>query len=1006
MAVQPMTTSRMLLPVYVVADESASMAPCRTALAGGLRSLCDGLGAEPALAARLRLAVRGFSDDVQVRLPLRDARSLPGPPEVAIRGARSYTAAFTDLLTSIPADVQALKDSGHRVQRPVVFFLSGGEPSDPDLWRAAHQRLTDRSRTPAAPNIVACGVGYARAATVGEVATRREFALIAAPGTGAGAAITEFFRALTADLLASARALGSAAPHLVVSIPPHFRLATGPASAAAAAGPPGAPAPHRGAAPGGLSAPPPVPAPGWAPATSPVPAPGGPPRVPARGLPPAPSHVPAPRWPPAPAPGPARRPGVPWGRHGPGGSARPLRRRAALMSGIAAAMAVTVGLAAWLTWLAGAQPAIGQLPFKAALAALASAPEVHYRTATGGDTADIQVTVAGDVVGTITHAGQPYQLLQVNGQFYVKPPAAAVAKPGSAEAAALGGKWLTGRLATGLVGWAPSKFPAPAQLAAQLTTALGRSPARDPGTRVDGVPVLAASTPRGDLYVSKNAPYRVVSLVPTASAAGDVAGFPAEAGIAGNEAGFSAGAEPGATQLAPVDDGDVRSTVNALTSGAGQLSNVINTDVSFNMQGSAQVNCSEVGCQATDTDTTSVTGGSGGTGPTGTVSADLIANFTIEGEPAGSCQGTAQLPVNGTGQISCSDGGAGAVFSAADARDKAQAEADGAASGATSGTYTVRYAVDDYVYATAEIAVAQVAQSMDQQLAGAAASAAAAAAQAGDAATAQLDATEADAAASNADQQAKQAGCTAAQGTSWRSGPRVLLTSDPGDECSSASEVRAEAQKAEQAAAQAGMQAGEREISQGAVTFGNDAEAASFGASTWNQTVQNLPYEVREALRDYSMEPGMGNLGPTYLEINRYLRGQSPASPAVQAAISKIDQAVAARPVPEDIVVTRTLPFSLKDMSAPPSAGARVPDAGYMSTSIGPPAPGFGNKAFIFHLRVPKGTPGIYIDKISGKGERELLLGRGLRYEVVRVVPMPGGRQWQIYAKILPRRSQ
>ena len=218
-------TRGVLLPAYVLADESASMGPYHDELSGGLISLCEGLRAEPMVAAKLRLAVLGFSEDVQVRLAVADMRTETTVPQVFIRGLTNYGAVFDDLLYRIPADVRWLRSEGYKVHRPVVFFLSDGQPTDGDHWRHAHAQLVDRTHTPTAPNIIACGIGDAEPATMVEVATRPEFAFVARPGTDIGRAISEFFHALTTSLVASGHALGSTAPTLVVNRPDQFTLA-------------------------------------------------------------------------------------------------------------------------------------------------------------------------------------------------------------------------------------------------------------------------------------------------------------------------------------------------------------------------------------------------------------------------------------------------------------------------------------------------------------------------------------------------------------------------------------------------------------------------------------------------------------------------------------------------------------------------------------------------------------------------------------------------------------
>jgi uncharacterized protein YegL len=212
-----------LLPAYVLVDESASMGPYVDDLSAGLVSLCEELRAAPMLAAKLRLAVLGFSDDVRVHLAVADMRVETNLPRVTVRGSTNYGAAFSDLAGRIPTDVRFLRDEGYKVHRPVVFFLSDGQPTDFG-WKRALARLTDRQRMPAAPNIIACGMGSAERQTIAEVASRPEFGFIAQPGADLGKAISEFFHALTASLIASSQALNSEDPQLVVTRPEGFSI--------------------------------------------------------------------------------------------------------------------------------------------------------------------------------------------------------------------------------------------------------------------------------------------------------------------------------------------------------------------------------------------------------------------------------------------------------------------------------------------------------------------------------------------------------------------------------------------------------------------------------------------------------------------------------------------------------------------------------------------------------------------------------------------------------------
>ncbi|SER29251.1 vWA domain-containing protein [Actinokineospora terrae] len=214
-----------VLPVYVVADESASMAGVVGELNAGLAELHRALLREPMAAAKVRFTILGFSDDVRTRLSLADLRTEATLPVLGTRSTTNYGAAFEALSRQIPTDVAALKEQGHAVYRPAVFFLTDGQPTDEPGWRAAYDRLVDKEATPAAPNIIACGIGGARARTILDVATRPEFAFVATPGVELGLAIAEFSVALTKSIVASARAVAADKTELVVERPNSFVMA-------------------------------------------------------------------------------------------------------------------------------------------------------------------------------------------------------------------------------------------------------------------------------------------------------------------------------------------------------------------------------------------------------------------------------------------------------------------------------------------------------------------------------------------------------------------------------------------------------------------------------------------------------------------------------------------------------------------------------------------------------------------------------------------------------------
>lgn len=197
------------------------------------------------------------------------------------------------------------------------------------------------------------------------------------------------------------------------------------------------------------------------------------------------------------------------------------------------------------------------------------------------------------------------------------------------------------------------------------------------------------------------------------------------------------------------------------------------------------------------------------------------------------------------------------------------------------------------------------------------------------------------------------------------------------------------------------MHVAEANISAGAHTFASNADAAHYGEQEWNNYASHLPADEKQALFDYTTDPPHP---VSYVDINNQLRGLSDPTPVVTEHVHEIDRALAGHPVPEDVIVTRGTGLSHLGVSPMEMIGERFEDKAYMSTSLGGPAAAFAGKEAILHLRVPAGTPALYLERVSayGGGERELLLGRGVEYTVTDVVRDDNG-QWQIYGEVLPK---
>jgi uncharacterized protein YegL len=211
-----------ILLVYFVADESGSMGPNIGELNDGLASLHDALQRESFAAAKVRFSVIGFSDTAFTYLEPSDLRLLVGMPELTAQTFTSFSAAFDQLAYRISVDVPGLKAQGYTVHRPAVFFLTDGLPNAHEDWRASRARLLAQ---PAAPNILAFGIGDADAATVTELATKPHFAFVAARGVDAGVAISEFVTSLTQSVISSGQALAGGSAELQFERPEGFTLA-------------------------------------------------------------------------------------------------------------------------------------------------------------------------------------------------------------------------------------------------------------------------------------------------------------------------------------------------------------------------------------------------------------------------------------------------------------------------------------------------------------------------------------------------------------------------------------------------------------------------------------------------------------------------------------------------------------------------------------------------------------------------------------------------------------
>jgi hypothetical protein len=171
-----------------------------------------------------------------------------------------------------------------------------------------------------------------------------------------------------------------------------------------------------------------------------------------------------------------------------------------------------------------------------------------------------------------------------------------------------------------------------------------------------------------------------------------------------------------------------------------------------------------------------------------------------------------------------------------------------------------------------------------------------------------------------------------------------------------------------------------------------------YGNAYWNDFLDDLDPASRDSLVTYT--------GNSYDDINGHLRTGAPASDATLHTIEEMDKVMGARPVPEDIMIVRGTGIDHLNLHSPlDMQGGVFDDKAYTSTALGKtPPPPFDGKPVWMHLRVPKGTPALWLDHLSQfPGERELLLARGTQYKVTRVVMDEAAGKWHVYGEVLPR---
>lgn len=186
-----------IVPIYVVADTSDSMAAEVDQINDSLVDLLDRLQGESMAAAKTRLCVLGFDEQVHRYLGPTDVRELEEMPQLVCGGTRSFAALFGHLRTLLSGDITSFRLAGYAVGKPVIFLLTGGSPDNAGAnWEPLYLNLMD-PEFEHAPLILAFGIGDSDVNIIRHLASEPRFAFASASPKDVGRALIEWISGLT-----------------------------------------------------------------------------------------------------------------------------------------------------------------------------------------------------------------------------------------------------------------------------------------------------------------------------------------------------------------------------------------------------------------------------------------------------------------------------------------------------------------------------------------------------------------------------------------------------------------------------------------------------------------------------------------------------------------------------------------------------------------------------------------------------------------------------------------
>ena len=193
---------RTVLPFYIVVDASGSMEGTKIqSVNEALEEMRLKVTTDPFLSSIAWIGIITFSDEAEELIELGDLSRFISIPEIEVVANTNYGEVFDFLRTTIDHDIERLRADGVKAHRPLVFFLSDGQPSF-ENWEGPVKAIHDKTWS-YHPNIIAFGIEDADSSVLLQISTLDFFMMDESSKVKPSQVISDLIDSVTNTILAS-----------------------------------------------------------------------------------------------------------------------------------------------------------------------------------------------------------------------------------------------------------------------------------------------------------------------------------------------------------------------------------------------------------------------------------------------------------------------------------------------------------------------------------------------------------------------------------------------------------------------------------------------------------------------------------------------------------------------------------------------------------------------------------------------------------------------------------